>query len=100
MKWETKVISYNLLEAKDIVLAAFYEQKKFPVWQECLGRRQFVNEVSLFDFKYCVIMIYILKVGDGAAAGNFRFPYKLWWVKRIFAIEKVLIGIYKHSTET
>ena len=66
------------------------------VWEE----GEFFNEVSLFDFKYCVIMIYILKVGDGAAAGNFRFPYKLWWVKRIFAIEKVLIGIYKHSTGT
>ena len=48
---------------------------------------------SPFDFKYCVILIYRLKVSDRASAGNFQFPYKLWWVKRIFTIENVLNGI-------
>ena len=65
------------------------------VFQEILSKSLLVFKVSPFDFGYCVILIYRLKVGDRAGDGQVTFSFHLSCVggQYIFTIEKVLMGI-------
>ena len=52
--------------------AVFNEHQKCPVCQDILQRRYLVIELSPFDFKYCVILIYRLKVNDMQVTFDFH----------------------------
>ena len=54
-----------------------------------------VGEMSPFDFEYCVILIYRLKVCDraGDMQVTFVFHISCAGAQCIFTIEKVLMGI-------
>ena len=51
------------------------------------------DEVSPFDFKYCVLLIYRLKVSDRAAGFATLGLHKNYGGLSMFSLEKVLIGI-------
>ena len=53
-----------------------------------------LNIVSPFDFKYCVILIYRLKLSDRASSMLliFGFHTHCCWGKRILSIEKSIYG--------
>ena len=68
MKCETEVISYSPGEG----YCVGYSCHLFlcPVCQDILQRKYLVIEVPHFDFMYCVILIYKLKVSDSADLGK------------------------------
>ena len=48
-----------------------------PESREILPKGQLVSKVSPFDFKYCVIVIYRLKVGDRAGDMQVAFSFHI-----------------------